>query len=175
MTVPDSFDRIAVSVPSRHGRTRLHTFARAFTTRPDISPEPFWVLATPMSRKQKVQWEAERAAALAATTGIKGMREVIEQARPKPRRDAGSLIYGDVIGSDRIPLGEGLEPYGRNLAVVLDALHSAGRREVDLRDLKVVFSQLGSRIVQFTNLPNDQQESAAPALHSEIVRRCTRI
>lgn len=173
--IPESCDRIVVSVASRHGRTRLHTFARAVTNHPKILPESFWVLATPMSRKQQAQWDAERAAAVKATTGINGMRELIEQARPKPRRDAGSLLYGDVIGSDRIPLGEGVEPVGRNLAVALDALHAAGRSEVDLRDLKVVFSQLGSRIVQFTTLPDDQRGIVESALHSEIVRRCTRI
>jgi len=74
-----------------------------------------------------------------------------------------------------VDLGEGVTPLGFTLAVVLEALHRDGRRGVDLGDLKVVLSQLGSRITALDTLSDEQRRHAQPALYSEILKRCTKI
>jgi hypothetical protein len=70
-------------------------------------------------------------------------------------------------------LADGVNPAAATLAVVLSALHSDGRNQVDLGDVKVVLSQLGSRIRQLNALDGTQRRHAQQALCVQILRRCT--
>jgi len=177
VTIPldDDDDTITVSVASRHGRTKLHTFIRLPN---NIHRDGFsagWGRATPRSHRQRAQFDREQRQLTALATHHPE-HDWLEMAaadfRPAPRR---TNQPDGVLGRQREDLGEGVNPVGFTLAVVLEALHSDGRRGVDLGDLKVVFSQLGSRITALDTLSDEQRQHAESALYSEIVRRCTKV
>jgi hypothetical protein len=160
-------DYITVSVNSRHGRSSLHTFGSWADTPTQ------WFLATPPSAKQKAQLNKR------ASQGRHPSRtaQQFDTATDlRLRRPAGDVGYGDMLAQGaRVDLGEGVSPQGSTLAVVFDALREAGRTEVDLADLKVVLSEVGSAITRLDTLPAEQQRVAQPALYLESVRRCTSV
>lgn len=167
----DAFDRVVVSVQSGAKRTKLHTFISPPVARfPESST---WALATPLSHKQSVVFDNEARRLERLAEAHPELAALADGMRPTLRREAGGLVYGEQLADKRIDLGEGVTPQGRTLAVVLQALRGGGRREVDLRDLKVVFSQLGGRITALDSLDDEQRRHAAPALYAEILRRCT--
>jgi hypothetical protein len=172
--VANDADNITVSVASRHGRTKLHTFIRL----PDPPRDKFmagWGRATPRSHRQRAQFDRERRElnALAAQHPEHDWLAPAAAAfRPAPRQ---KNQPNEVLGQQRVDLGEGVNPVGFTLAVVLEALHSDGRRGVDLGDLKVVLSQLGSHITGLDTLSDEQRRHAQPALYSEILKRCTKV
>ncbi|MCB0942699.1 MAG: hypothetical protein KDB72_20950 [Mycobacterium sp.] len=147
-----------MSAETRHGRTQLHTF----TNEGDEPRE--WFLNTPPSRRQTPQW---------SRAIHPSMRDRALQV-PLPRRDAGIAI-GEPLSPARVELGNGVSPRGDTLAVILDALRSDGRDEVDRDDVKVVLSQLGRQIVELGNLDEQKRRLAEPALYAEIVRRCAKV
>jgi len=177
VTIPleDDDDTITVSVASRHGRTKLHTFIRLPDDIPRDGFSAGWGRATPRSHRQRIKFEQEHRQ-LNALAGHHPEHDWLTLAaadfRPTPRR---TKQPDEVLGRQRVDLGEGVNPVGFTLAVVLDALHSDGRREVDLGDVKVVLSQLGSRITALDTLTDEQRQHAENALYSEIVRRCTKV
>ncbi len=181
MTLPPEGDgpipggTITVSVASRHGRTQLHTFIRLPDHIPRDGFNAGWGQATPRSHRQRAQFDRDqrRLNALAAHHPEHDwLAPAAADFRPAPRQKT----HPDaVLGSPRVDLGEGVNPVGFTLAVVLEALHRDGRRQLDLGDLKVVLSQLGSRITALDTLADEQRRHAEPALYSEIVRRCTTV
>lgn len=164
---------IVLSVNTSHGRRKLHTFLTEFdiNTGDHVSP---WTLATPASRKQvraesrldgrarQMEGNADVGATLAYVRAVTGR---------KPRRQTGIGLWDGLTGSIR--LARGVDVPGSALAIVLDALHSDERRELDLDDVKVIVSQLGSRLTQLDSLDDSQRRHATPTLYSEILRRCT--
>jgi hypothetical protein len=76
-------------------------------------------------------------------------------------------------------LAEGVDVPESILDIVLDAIasttSSVGHIHVDIADLKIVISQLGSRLSSMELLSDDRRRLAEPALYSEIVKRCTSI
>jgi len=169
----DAFDRVVVSVQSDGRRTRLHTFIS-----PPAGQYPGynrWALATPLSRKQAEKYDADLAELHSRAEQIPALMPLAEGARPQVRRKAGDLHYGETLGDKRVSLGYGVSAQGWTLGVIFEALRSAGRSEVDLRDIKTVLSQLGKSITRFNELPVEQWRHAEPALYAEIVRRCTTV
>lgn len=156
---------ITVSVVSRHGRTKLHTFLRT-------TDAGEWALVTPRSHRQRAQFDRDQRALRATAARHPDAAVLAAGFRPAPRQKT----HPDaVLGSARVDLGEGVNPVGFTLAVVLEALHRDGRRGVDLGDLKVVLSQLGSRITALDTLSHELRRHAQPALYSEILKRCTKV
>lgn len=179
-----SYEHVVVTTRGRHGTEKLHAFVRL--SGPEASP--VWKLLTPPSRKQRTRYDQLR-------------RQLIDTTDPTTRvgdgtwtdDDADDLIARqkrihrallpssgevdayDSLGAARLDLGAGVTPQGSTLAVILDALHAAGRTTLDRDDLKVVLSQLGSRITHLHTLPDEQRRHAQPALYSQIVARCTTV
>lgn len=161
-----------VSTVRGKGRDPLHTFVRF--VRGDNPAE--WATATPASHKQRAEYgqrrREETAAVLREMTDLEQPRAIF--AAPAPTRWHADS-YGRVLDSEHISLGEGISPRGDTLAVVLEALHHGCRTEVDLGDLKVILSQLGSHITRLGGLSDEQRRHAEPALYAEILRRCTTV
>ncbi|MEY8013836.1 hypothetical protein [Mycobacterium servetii] len=86
-------------------------------------------------------------------------------------RDHGRLA----LNREAWHLAEGVDVPIFLLAVILDAAREAKRRSIRVDDLKVVVSQLGSRIIKWTQLNREAQQHARAALYKEIVRRCARL
>lgn len=169
---------VTVSVGSRHGRTKLHTFASAPGDRRR------WYVATPASQSQ--YGAPSRLLLPRDLPDRDARRELRRQARaegtqwqpPPPIAVTNNLGlgYGEYLSDRPVNLGEGVAPHGDTLAVVFDALRSDGRSEVDLADLKVVLSQLGSRITHLDTLTDDDQRHAAEVLvYAQVVARCTKV
>ena len=178
MTLPPEGDgpipggTITVSVASRHGRTQLQPFIRLPDHIPRDGFNAGWGQVNPRSHRQRAQFDRDQRALRAAAARHSDAAVLAAGFRPAPRQKT----HPDaVLGSPRVDLGEGVNPVGFTLAVVLEALHRDGRRQLDLGDLKVVLSQLGSRITALDTLADEQRRHAEPALYSEIVRRCTTV
>jgi hypothetical protein len=147
---------ITISTVTHRGRTKLHTFGKL------VEAEHLqWFPETHASRKQMKQRR------------IPG--SVLPSPwPPPPRRHLGTDLY-DQLGDGTIHLADGVDFPAATLTVVLDALRSGGRHEVDLGDIKTVLSQLGSRIAQLGNLGDEERRRAEPALYVEILRRCAKL
>lgn len=137
---------ITITAAGHRGRIKLHTFAFV----PRVAQ--WWPQLAPTQKQ---------AAATRGPLGWMG-RPPGRVYHPLSRRSTGTFHLAD-----------GVDPQAAALVVILDALRSAGRREVDLYDIKVVVSQLGSRISKLRGLPQDARARAEPVLFNEIVRRCT--
>jgi hypothetical protein len=90
------------------------------------------------------------------------------------RADHGLVAVAEPL-PETIGLARGLDLPAPALVVVLEALVSGSRHHIDVADIKVIVSQLGSRITALDALSADQRRSAEPALYTEILRRCTTI
>jgi hypothetical protein len=160
---PDYEHRVVITESTRHGRVKRHTFARAF-------PE-----ATGLAR-----WRPETRGSL------KELRELHRQGfgtkdKPMPpalwgssrQRSLGIPPNSPLMPGTTVHLADGVDTTAETLAVVLEALASQARHQIDLTDIKVIVSQLGSRIAQLETLTAAQRRLAEPALYTEILRRCT--
>lgn len=150
--------RIVVSKPSRHGRTKLHTFG----IHPE-APHLGWFVETPVSRKQLKERQVPGSA--------------LPSSWPPPeRRPLGIDYYDRLDDPGSIDLdGNGSDVSRRAFAVVLDALRAAGWHEVDLGDVNDIISQYGAGIAKFVALDEDGQRHARDALHAQIRKRCIRL
>ncbi len=75
---------------------------------------------------------------------------------------------------DTVHFGRGVDvPYGV-LSVILDAARDAQLHMLPLDGVKVVVSQLGSRIAKLFQLDRQAQQHARPALYTEILARCAK-
>lgn len=145
---------ITVSTASRHGRTKLHTFGK------ETEAEHLrWFIETHSSRKELNQRK------------VPGV-PLPTPWPPPPRRDLGAAYY-DELPSGSLHLAEGVDISGDTLTVVLDALRSAQRHEVDLDDLRRVVSQCGGRISNLEQLSGGNRSLAEQALHAAILRECS--
>jgi hypothetical protein len=144
---------VTISTASRHGRSKLHTFGKLIE-----APHLRWFVETHASRKQM----AERR--------VQGS-PLPSPWPPPPRRDLGAPPY-DVLPDGTIHLGDGVDVASETLIVILDALRSADRHDVDMDDIKIVVSQQGSRIAGLACLSDEQRHRAEQALHSEILASC---
>ena len=72
-------------------------------------------------------------------------------------------------------LADGVDVAAAVLAVILDALASQAHHQIDLADIKVIVSQLGSHITRLDALAAEQRRHAEAALYTEILRRCTTV
>ncbi|WP_373121132.1 hypothetical protein [Mycobacterium marinum] len=75
----------------------------------------------------------------------------------------------------KVPLARNVDIPAGVLSVILDALVSQARHKIDLSDIKIIVSQLGSRIVRLDTLDAERRRLAEPALHKEILARCTKV
>jgi hypothetical protein len=93
------------------------------------------------------------------------------------RRPDLGVPYGICLGFPEaqrtIHLARGVDVASDTLALILDAVRSDGRHEVEIRDINTVVSQLDSAIAQLPSLPADTRQLAERALYAEILRRCT--
>jgi hypothetical protein len=147
---------ITVSATTNRGRTKLHTFGKL------VEAEHLdWFAETHASRKQ-VQQRRIPGCALPSPWP------------PPPRRRLGTALY-DQLGDGTIHLADGVDLSAATLTVILNALRSDDRHEIDVDDLKTVLSQLGSLISQLRELDDEQRRLAEPALFAEILRRCAKL
>lgn len=185
MTAPSSFQlyegegplyAVTVSARADHGtRTLLHTFVYRRQAVVDGMPygdaDNTWVVATPPTRGQ--------------ADDANYRRSVIRADSVTHRRDGGGeqgddltaeafAMYGpESASSVPVHLARGVDVSPGVLSVILDALRSADRHEVDIHDIKVVVSQLGSLIVRLSSLAEPEARNAATALYTEILKRCS--
>lgn len=138
--------RVVVTEQTRHGLANRHTF---------LLDEDTW--DDPGGPQWRVETREHRAHSRVTMDGHR-MR----------------LGFGESL-PDPINLTKGMDVPASTLVVILDALARGGRHRIFMADLKVIVSQLGSRISKFTMLPAAQQRLAESALYSEILRRCTTI
>jgi hypothetical protein len=157
---------ILVSVETSHGRRKLHTFYSEFDakTGEHISR---WILTTPPSHKQA----ADKRRRL-ASDDVSQWRPALS---PPARRETGAKLREQLDPGTIVHLAPGVDVSIEMLTVVLDALHSASRNELDVEDLKVVVSQLGSLINRLDTVDEVHRRHATQALYAEILRRCTRV
>lgn len=142
--------RVVITEGTRHGRTKRHTFVvddddDRWTVEPDIPKL--------MERGHNAGYGQSKNKPL--DTQKWGLAR-----KPLPAK---------------VPLAPSFDVSSSVLIVVLDALVAAGRHQVDLGDMKVVVSQLGSRIAALDSLPDEKRRLAEAALYTEILGRCTTI
>jgi hypothetical protein len=147
-------DEITISVALRHGRQKRHKFYWGRNRE--------WVRVEVMSTKQK----RERVRS-------ESQQQSEPWHRPSPRMPLGARPYDRVRDYTTIHLARGVDLSASALEVILNALRSGRRPEVDLDDVKVVLSQLGSRIERLDGLPADTRRHAEQALYTEILKRCS--
>ncbi|WP_137147547.1 hypothetical protein [Mycolicibacterium sp. CR10] len=85
------------------------------------------------------------------------------------------ICLSEPLPPDTIDIAAGVRLKTTNLRVVLDALASDGRHSIELEDMKVILSQLGSRMTHLNTLPPEKRQHAEPALYAAILARCTSI
>jgi hypothetical protein len=153
---------VTITAATRHGRTKLHTFT---------ADGDAWVYGTMPTRKQ---FEAHRRELAAG-------QDVVElwERRSLARHPDMGVPYGVGLAAPdssepAIHLARGVDVTHGTLAVILDALRSGERHEVDIHDIKVVVSQLGSEIARLFSLPSELRRHAEQALYTEILR-CTNL
>lgn len=95
-----------------------------------------------------------------------------EDDEPDWQRVTGSDYRSEPLPAT-VAVGSGVSVAAPSLRVVLDALASGGRHRIEVEDLKVILSQLGSRISHVGVLPAAQRRHAERALHTAILSRCT--
>jgi hypothetical protein len=145
-------EQIVISVATPHGRRKLYTFSNK-------DQQGAWWPATPIGKLAS------------PTTGSFVDRYA---AASKQRLHSPNPEPNDPLGAAKtVHLEDGFDPPASVLAFILDALHSDKRHDVDLDDIKVVVSQLGSKITKLSSLDDEQRRHAEPALYAEILRRCT--
>jgi hypothetical protein len=88
------------------------------------------------------------------------------------RREDPPWGFGDPLPVT-VTLAQGVDIPATTLAAILDALVSKARHRIDLKDIKVIVSQLGSHIAGLYTLTGEQRRLAGWALYTEILRRCT--
>jgi hypothetical protein len=147
---------ITVSTVTRHGRTNLHTFGKLLEAQ-----HLRWFLETPPSRKQVKERLTPH-----SPFGVQSWP-------PPPRRQVVGHDLYDELRDGPFHLFAGVDPSSATLAVVLNALRSGQRHEVDLGDIKLVLSQLGSDITRLNTLSGEQRQHAEAALYPKILQRCT--
>ncbi len=102
-------------------------------------------------------------------------RVLPRSARQSRREDLRNGPTTEPLGDGTVHLAEGFEPRASHLTVILDALRSGDRHDVDLADIRLVVTDnsLGRRISSLSTLTAEQRRLAQPALYAEILRRCT--
>lgn len=74
--------------------------------------------------------------------------------------------------SERLDIGDGFNPTGQTLAVILDALRLCNLSSVELADLNAVVTKYGAMIGKLHLLPVEQRRHAEAALYKLISQRC---
>lgn len=98
-----------------------------------------------------------------------------ERETEKPIRAHGELVTFTEPLRETVSLARGVDIPSSVLVVILEALVSDERHSIDLADIKVIVSQLGSRLTSLDTLTAEQRSRAVPALFAEILSRCTTI
>ena len=156
---------------SRGGRALLHTFA--YRVQAEIGGLAYgdtsnsWVVATPPTKKQ-INYADQR-------RGITRMEAVTER-RIGGGEQGNDLTAAQFVDEEAsIHLVPGVDVHPAVLSHILNALRNDNRHEIDIDDVKVVVSQLASRIRKLDSLLDDERRRAAAALYVEILKRCTKI
>jgi hypothetical protein len=147
---------VTVSTASRRGRTKLHTFGKL-----NEAQHLRWFTETHASRKQMAQRRVPGS-------------QLPSPWPPPPRRELGAPYY-DELPDGPIRLADGVDVAYEALTMILDAMMSAGRHDVDIDDIKTVVSQQGARITALPGLSDEERQLAESALHSEILESCRAI
>jgi len=157
---------VDICAPTRRGRTTLHTFAFL-----DPVPGGWWPQHVPTEKQTRVlQREVQARREIRERGGDPGSPGWLVRTPARATYPPGPL------GKDPhavVHLAAGVDIQSGSLAVILDALRVADRHEVDLRDIKVVVSQLGSHINEFCEARPSARRHTQAALYAEILRRCT--
>lgn len=72
-----------------------------------------------------------------------------------------------------VDLSRGVSVTAPVLTLILEALVSDGRHNIDIASVKVIVSQLGPRLTAFDTLDDGHRRLAEPALYKEVLARCT--
>lgn len=144
---PADFEhQVVVTEATRHGRAKRHTFARRF---PEADGAGKWRPEPPRGKQLRKQL---------------GEQQLVRIPGSEPLKP-GTLVA----------LADGVDLPATTLTVILEALASRARHQIDVADVKLIVSQLGSRIAQLDTLPVEKRRLAEPALYTEILARCTTI
>jgi hypothetical protein len=137
----------------------LYTFRPAFR---EVTGPGKWRPETPITLKQLHEAEKVAKGGPLDLTPLHAQRE-----------SSLGLGISEPLSHKPVHLADGVDPPGTTLAIILEALERAERFKVDLDDLKLVLSQLGGRIAQFTSSDVKTQQYAEQPLYTEILARCT--
>jgi hypothetical protein len=138
--------QVVITEATRRGRAKRHTFARRF---PEVDGPGKWRPEPPRDKQLRKQLREQQSVRIPGSEPLK----------------PGTLV----------PLADGVDLPATTLAVILEALASRARHQIDLADVKLIVSQLGSRIAQLDTLSVEQRRLAEPALYTAILARCTTI
>ena len=156
--------RVTVSAPSRRGRRTLQKFSYMSWGQ--------WYRDLAYTRRQ---FEAALAANTLMMRRDRGdgphKRGWIDDGPPQDRTYPRGALESDPTAL--FPLADGVDIRTGSLAVILRALRWANKPEVDIADIKVVVSQLGSDLNRSNDLPNDQRLQAIVLLRPKIAKLCT--
>lgn len=145
----DYAHRVVITEGTRHGPAKRHTYVRRF---PKSNGPSRWRSEPAISFKTLAHEHKQH-----------GDRPIPGSASPPLEAGTTVVLCNDVD----IPVGM--------LVFILDACASVARHQIDIADIKMIVSQLGSRISQIETLDGEQRRLAEPALYAEILRRCTTI
>lgn len=158
-------DRVTLTTRGEHGRRNLWTFE---LSRPDAANQRHWLAATPLTAEQAVEVARRRRDGADFAEAAVGM---MTQRQGPLGLSGGRIAEHDAA----LHLAAGFDISPQVLCVILDALHAASRRHVDIGDVKTVVSQLGSRCAMLAQLDDETRRRAAPALCAQILARCTTV
>lgn len=164
--------RVTITVATRRGRRRLHTFLRAFE---DVEGPGAWrpdVRLTPaqLAESRRLAQAARASAAALPIPYLRAMTALTAQ-----RTSTLGLRHNEPLGAGVVHLAPGVDVPGATLALILDALAAAGRASLDLDDLTAVITHLGGRIAALDGLGAEHRRHAEAALYTEIAQRCSSI
>jgi hypothetical protein len=168
---------VTITASTRHGRTKLHTFAFDESSRQWFSE----AMPTRKQREERGRFVHEHPAPPVNHPEPDKYDKSIDRqiSRLMARRPELGVPYGVSLQAPEteptIHLARGVDIAADTLSVILDALHSDGRHEVDIRDIKMVVSQVGSDIARLDSVPSELRQHAEKALYTEILRRCTNL
>jgi hypothetical protein len=157
--------QVVITESTRHGRAKRHTFARRF---PEATGPGKWRPETPGSLKELDDLHRQG-------FGTQDKPMPVTAWGAQRQQSLGVPINKPLKPDTVVHLTDGVDLPAAVLAVVLEALVSQARHQIDLADIKVIVSQLGSRIAQLDTLTAEQRRLAESALYTEILGRCTTI
>jgi hypothetical protein len=167
---------VTITESSRYGPQNRHTFVG---TRP-IDGHRQWKLNQPPHSHAENRVGQQAVPGPLGPVGRKRRRTAVSPdllgLPPQPPTQR----HPDAAERDgTIHLAGGVDVSQSSLNIILDAIASTATAiravDLDIADLNLIVSQLGTRLSALDSLTADQRRLAEPALYSEIVKRCSNL